>query len=299
MFRNFSQVPTLFGALTLIQNNVVPRRLKFAGRFFEKPVIGHGKSFRRIVHFPEEYTVKPLNVTNLGGRDPETGRVAVNGIGGGIKHKYHWIKWYRDGPSEGPPLEEKVLKILKCGCRTGHVALVGSNDQLKYILATENMKPGDIIKTSKVIPSIPYRANEGDAYPVGGLIPGTLIHNVQLHPSSEVTIVHSAGSYATIKGTLDDKVVITLRNRAEYAIEKTCMATVGRVSNAGHMNVKLGTPQRNRELGNRPRSGLWQSKRGRSGRVVRPPPKVKIIQDPKLLVRDKPIRCTIPYITPY
>lgn len=30
--------------------------------------------FRRIVHYPEEYTVKPLEVTNLGGRDPKTGK---------------------------------------------------------------------------------------------------------------------------------------------------------------------------------------------------------------------------------
>lgn len=39
-----------------------------------KPKPGFGKSYRRIVHYPEEYTVKPLDVTNLAGRDPDTGR---------------------------------------------------------------------------------------------------------------------------------------------------------------------------------------------------------------------------------
>lgn len=39
-----------------------------------KPKPGLGKSYRRIVHFPDEYTVKPLEVTNLAGRDPETGK---------------------------------------------------------------------------------------------------------------------------------------------------------------------------------------------------------------------------------
>lgn len=39
-----------------------------------KPKPGFGKSYRRIVHFPEEYTVKPLDVTNLAGRDPVTGK---------------------------------------------------------------------------------------------------------------------------------------------------------------------------------------------------------------------------------
>lgn len=38
-----------------------------------KPKPGFGISYRRIVHFPEDYTVKPLEVTNLAGRDPVTG----------------------------------------------------------------------------------------------------------------------------------------------------------------------------------------------------------------------------------
>lgn len=48
-----------------------------------------------------------------------------------------------------------MLRILKDGCRTAFVALVAYGDKLKYILATENMKPGDIIKTSCHIPRIP------------------------------------------------------------------------------------------------------------------------------------------------
>jgi large subunit ribosomal protein L2 len=95
-----------------------------------KPGIGN-KAYRRIVHYTEEYTIKPLNVTNLAGRDPVTGRVVANGIGGGIKHKYHWIDWKRHGPKEGPPLVEKVLAIIEDGNRTGHVALVGSGDNLR------------------------------------------------------------------------------------------------------------------------------------------------------------------------
>jgi hypothetical protein len=80
-------------------------------KFVDKPQIGHGKQFRRIVHFPEDnkYTVKPLvtlfifqpnydtitlqfikikDNTHLAGRDPVSGRKVVNGLGGGVKHKY-------------------------------------------------------------------------------------------------------------------------------------------------------------------------------------------------------------------
>lgn len=93
----------------LVLNNeltAVPRAITSVRNIYhhvDKPQPGGGKSFRRIVHYPEEYTVKPLAVTNLGGRDPVSGRLVAKGIGGGIKHKYHWISWKREGPSEGPP----------------------------------------------------------------------------------------------------------------------------------------------------------------------------------------------------
>lgn len=77
------------------------------------------------------------------------------GIGGGIKHKYHWIQYARDGPKEGPPIVEKVLDVLFDGHRTAKIALVGTGSELKYIIATEHMRPGDLIKTSRFIPRIP------------------------------------------------------------------------------------------------------------------------------------------------
>lgn len=94
---------------------LVPERTIY--KFIKKPQPGAGKAFRRIVHYPDEYTVKPLNVTNLGGRDPVTGRVVAKGIGGGIKHKFHWVQFVRDGPTEGPPQTEKVLDVIFDGCR--------------------------------------------------------------------------------------------------------------------------------------------------------------------------------------
>lgn len=134
-------------------------------------------SLRRKVHYPEKYTVEPLKTTHLAGRDPVTGkffcsgvivllyllninqicnslgRVVVATLGGGIKHKYHWIDWHRRGPNvEGEYYIEKVLELIEDGCRTARVALVGGGDRLRYILATVNMKPGDIIKTSEYIP---------------------------------------------------------------------------------------------------------------------------------------------------
>lgn len=206
------------------------RQLKPAPRpiFFEKPKPGLGTSFRRVVHFEDKYTVKPLEVTNLAGRDPITGRVVANGIGGGIKRKYHQIEWIREGPEEGPPLEEKVIQIMECGCRTAHIALVATGDKMKYILATEHMKAGDILKTSRFIPRIPVRASEGDCYPLGALPIGTFVHNVQLNLKSPYTVVHGAGTHAIIKRHVAGRVVIQMPSKEEWTLNPKCLATVGK-----------------------------------------------------------------------
>lgn len=124
-------------------------------RDVDVPQPGLGKQYRRIVHYKDEYTVEPLETTHLAGRDPVSGRVVAKGIGGGIKHKFRWIKWIRDGPTDGTAQEERVIEILDDPCRTAKIALVAVGDEIKYILATENMKCGDILKTSRFIPRIP------------------------------------------------------------------------------------------------------------------------------------------------
>lgn len=161
------------------------------------------------------------------------------------------------------------------------MALVGVGNELKYILATENMKAGDIIKTSKFIPRIPVRANEGDAYPLGALPIGTIVSNIEKYPDSNKHFVHAAGCYATILRKFDDRVVIILPNKKEYALLQSCMAVVGRLSNVEHSRTHIGSAQKLRELGYRPRSGLWQRKGGRSGRKIRKPPPMKLQGPPK------------------
>ncbi|KAK6626349.1 hypothetical protein RUM43_006660 [Polyplax serrata] len=281
-------LPRFEFSLKIAQAGSVSVRHKGKTHFIEVPKPGEGKSYRRIVNFPEKYTVEPLTVRNLGGRDPVTGRKVCEGIGGGIKHKYHWVKFNRDGPEEGPPQEEKVIRVLKCGCRTANVALVAVKDEMKYILATENMKAGDIIRTSKYIPRNAVRPNEGDAYPVGALPAGTIVHNVQITPNKEFTSIHAAGCCGLVKNTIGSKVIVQYPNKHEVALDPRCMATVGRLSNVKHSSIPIGSANKLRELGYRSRSGLWHRKTGYHGRKIRPLPPVKHIMElppPKEYIR--------------
>jgi large subunit ribosomal protein L2 len=198
-----------------------------------------------------------------------------------IFYRYHWVKWNRDGPSgEGEVQVEKVLDVIKSGCRTADVALVACGDELKYILATENMKPGDLLKTSRHIPRIPVRAKEGDAYPLGALPVGTLVHNVEKFPGQELHYIHAAGTYGTIMRKFDDRVVVQLPTKKEFGFMQTCMATVGRLSNVEHGKTHIGSPQKLRELGYRPRSGWWQRKTGYHGRKIRRLPPMQLMTGP-------------------
>lgn len=71
----------LFASLAITPNLISRRAIHVAAVNFasqpdiDKPKPGLGKSYRRIVHFPEQYTVKPLEVTNLAGRDPVSGEL--------------------------------------------------------------------------------------------------------------------------------------------------------------------------------------------------------------------------------
>jgi large subunit ribosomal protein L2 len=196
--------------------------------------------------------------------------------------RYHWIKWERDGPSgEGEVQIEKVIEIIKCGCRTANVALVAVGDEMKYILATENMKAGDLIKTSKFIPRIPVRPKEGDAYPLGALPVGTQVHCVETFPGTPYHFIHAAGTYGTILRKFDDRVVVQLPTKKEFAFLQTCMATVGRLSNVEHNKIPIGTVQRLREMGYSSRSGLWHRKTGYHGRKIKRLPPLRMINAPQ------------------
>lgn len=203
------------------------------------------------------------------------------------------MKWERDGPSgEGEVQIEKVMEIIKCGCRTANVALVAVGDEMKYILATENMKAGDLIKTSRYIPRIPVRAKDGDAYPLGALPVGTMVHCVELMPGFPFHYIHAAGTYGTILRKFDDRVVVVLPTKKEIGFLQTCMATVGRLSNVEHGKTHIGTPQKLRELGYRPRSGWRQKKTGRHGRKIRRLPPMRLMPGPREQ-KEPPMKFTL------
>ena len=122
-----------------------------------------------------------MRAKKLGGRDPETGRVAISTIGGGVRKYYRWIDLHYLG-EKGETIDEKVFKVRHDPFVTSLLALVARNGHQRWIIASENMKPGDIITTINEIPKNPIYAKEGQCRPVGALSPGTLVHRVEMFP---------------------------------------------------------------------------------------------------------------------
>ncbi|KAM7308737.1 39S ribosomal protein L2, mitochondrial [Ixodes scapularis] len=238
---------------------------------------------------PEDgvYTTEKLPIRKLAGRHPETGRVVVRTIGGGMKRWFRWVDYKRQAPASGAPLEERVYQVRYDPCRTARIALVASGDSKRWLVATEGTKPGDIIRTSGDIPRIPVRPRDGDAHPLGALPVSTLVHHVEKYPGDGGTLCRAAGASAQLLRKVDGRVILQLPSKRQVSLSELCMAVVGQVSNANRMETfyPIGSPNRLRRLGKRPQSGFWHRKDGYCGRKVRPLPPVKVypLQRPTLL----------------
>ncbi|XP_076020832.1 large ribosomal subunit protein uL2m [Genypterus blacodes] len=225
----------------------------------------------------EKYTIKPIGMKKTGGRD-HSGRIRTHGIGGGHKQRYRWIDFQRlryESDEELRPFDEKVVEVRYDPCRSADIALVAGGKRKRWIIATENMQAGDVIKTSGVIGRMAVAANEGDAYPLGALSIGTLVNNLEIQPGKGAEYIRAAGTSGVLLRKVNGTAIVQLPSKQQVQVLETCVVTVGRVSNIDHNKRVIGKAGRNRWLGIRPSSGLWKRKGGWAGRKIKPLPPMK------------------------
>ncbi|XP_039594875.1 39S ribosomal protein L2, mitochondrial [Polypterus senegalus] len=237
-----------------------------------------------------KYTIQPIGKKKTGGRD-HTGRIRTHGIGGGHKQLYRMVDFQRlryEPENENEPFEEKVVEVRYDPCRSADIALVAGGKRKRWIIASENMKAGDVVKTSGVISRMAVSAKEGDAYPLGALPVGTLVHNVEIEAGKGGQYVRAAGTCAILLRKVNGTAILQLPSKRQIQVLETCMATIGRVSNVDHDKRIIGKAGRNRWLGIRPSSGKWKRKGGWAGRKVRPiPPMKSYVNLPSIAVSGK------------
>ncbi|KAJ0044131.1 hypothetical protein NL108_009982, partial [Boleophthalmus pectinirostris] len=145
-------------------------------------------------------------------------KVRTHGIGGGHKQRYRCVDFQRlryEPTKEDKPFEEKVVQVRYDPCRSADIALVAGGNRKRWIIATENMQVGNIIKTSGVIGRMAVSANEGDAYPLGALPVGSLIHNLEIKPGRGAQYIRAAGTSGVLLRKVNGTAIVQLPSKQQ------------------------------------------------------------------------------------
>ncbi|MFZ5971270.1 MAG: 50S ribosomal protein L2 [Bacteroidota bacterium] len=192
---------------------------------------------------PEKSLVVTLKKT--GGRNSQ-GRLTMRYIGGGHKQKLRLIDFKRD--KFGIPATVKSIEYDPT--RTARVALLYYADGAKsYIIAPQGLKVGQtVVSGEDVAPEV------GNALPLAKIPVGTVVHNVEIKPGKGASIARSAGSFVQLVAREAGYATLKMPSGEMRNVLARCIATVGSVSNAEHMNESVGKAGRSRWRGIRPRT---------------------------------------------
>ena len=184
------------------------------------------------------YTIKK----KTSGRDTH-GHVSTRHRGGEQKRFLRLIDWRRD-----KTIEAKVLSIEYDPNRTADIALIGYKDgDKRYILATTNLKVGDVIVSGENAP-----IKDGNHLPLKNIPVGVAIHCLEMTPGHGAQMVKSAGTAAYIQSIDGDIATIKLPSGEIRLFHSNGYATIGQLSNADLMNQKLTKAGQMRHKGIRP-----------------------------------------------
>ena len=190
---------------------------------------------------------KPLTVGQsiTGGRN-NNGRITSRHKGGGQKHKFRIIDFYRKKKN----ISGLVERIEYDPNRTAYIALIKYDDNERtYIICPQNLKVGEKIISGKNI-----EIKVGNCLELKDIPPGTSIHNVELLSGNGAKLARSAGSSVTLSGFDGDYAILKLSSGETRKVRSDCVGTIGTVSNPDQKNIKIGKAGRNRWKGKRPQT---------------------------------------------
>ena len=98
------------------------------------------------------------------------------------------------------------------------IALTGYQDKLRWQIATDKVKEGDIIRTFTTIPKNPIRPVEGESHPLGVLPTDTTVCLVEKWPGEGAWFAKNAEESAKIMRRVGDRIVIKCWDKLEFSI---------------------------------------------------------------------------------
>jgi len=188
---------------------------------------------------------KPLTSVNNSSKGRNNlGRITSRNHGGGHKHKYRKIDFYR----RKFDMTAEVERIEYDPNRSCYIMLVKFEDGEKYYyLAPQSIKIGEKIQNGNN-----SEIKVGNCLPLQDIPVGVDIHNVELQPGGGGKIARSAGTSVIISGIDGNYSIIKMSSGEVRKIDSRSLATIGILSNPDQKNIKIGKAGRSRWLGRRP-----------------------------------------------
>lgn len=173
------------------------------------------------------------------------GHISVRHRGGGAKHHLRIVDWKRE-KFEIPAVVQTIEYDPNRGAR---IALVAYADgEKRYILAPLNVQVGMTIIASRER----GEPNPGNRFPLEKIPVGMQVHNIELQPGRGGQLVRGAGAAAELLAIEGDRATLRLPSGEMRMVPKSCMATIGTVSNPDWRLVRWGKAGRMRHRGIRP-----------------------------------------------
>ncbi|MBT5346940.1 50S ribosomal protein L2 [bacterium] len=197
-------------------------------------------------HITKTKPEKSLTVSkkSMAGRNNQ-GKLTVRHRGGGHKRKYRLVDFKRTDKL-GIPATVKAVEYDPN--RSAYIILVAYKDgEKRYHIAPHEIQVGDEIVCAKKA-----KIKTGNRMELRNVPVGYPIFNIELQPNKGGQIVKSAGNSSKVVSLDGPKAQIELPSGEVRLVEKSCMATIGVVSNIDHSNIKIGKAGRKRWMGKRP-----------------------------------------------
>jgi len=181
---------------------------------------------------------------SVAGRNNQ-GRITVRHRGAGAKRLYRQVDFKRNKFN----IPAKVVAIEYDPNRSAHIALLQyANGEKAYMITPDKLEVGmTVLSSNKKI-----EFEVGNRMPLKFILPGTVVHAVELQPGQGASLARSAGSSITIMGIDKGFVQLKMPSGEIRLVMEMCAATIGQVGNLDHSNVRLGKAGRKRHLGWRP-----------------------------------------------
>jgi len=172
------------------------------------------------------------------------GVITARHRGGGARRIYRLIDFKRSKDD----IPAKVASIEYDPNRNCFISLLHYADgEKRYILAPLGIKVGDTVQSGRACEPKP-----GNSMPMESIPAGLEIHNIEMTAGQGGKLVRGAGTAAKIVAKEGNWVTVMLPSGEMRTLRKECRATVGRLSNPDHQNIKIGKAGRKRHMGRRP-----------------------------------------------